>query len=123
MTQFLGSRCVLAVQNLQISTRYYTDVLGFANDAIEAPGWSFLSKDAFQVMLGECKDALPAGQLGDHSWFAHILVSDVDGYHREVSARGAIILSPPATKAWGLREFVARTPDGHRIVFGQQVAR
>jgi catechol 2,3-dioxygenase-like lactoylglutathione lyase family enzyme len=121
MTQFLGSRCVLAVRNLEVSTRYYTAILGFARDPTDAPGWSFLSKDAFRVMLGECKDALPAGDLGDHSWFAHVLVSGVDAYHDDVAARGGVIISPLATKPWGLREFVVRTPDGHRIVFGQEL--
>jgi len=28
-------------------------------------------------------------------------------------------LSQPATEPWGLREFSIRTPDGHRIRFGE----
>jgi predicted enzyme related to lactoylglutathione lyase len=117
-----GSRSVLAVRDLRVSTRFYMDVLGFTRDFGDgSDGWSFLSRDEFKVMLGECADATPAGDLGDHSWFAYITVEGVDELHDEVARRGATILSALATKPWGLREFSVRTPDGHRIVFGEPV--
>lgn len=72
-------------------------------------------------MLGECPAVTPAGELGDHSWFAYLLVEDVDRLHEEIAARGAGILSAPTTEPWGLREFSIRTPDGHRIKFGEPV--
>lgn len=56
MARVINSRCVLAVRNLKESTRYYTDVLGFQRDPIEADGWSFLTRDTFHLMLGECPD-------------------------------------------------------------------
>ena len=122
MPHITNSRCVLAVRDLAASTRFYTDVLGFQRDFGDgSDGWSFLSRDGFRVMLGECRDAMPAGELGDHSWFVYLTVDDVDELHAEVASRGAEILSRPATKPWGLREFVLRTPDGHRIVCGQPV--
>ena len=117
-----GARSVLAVLDLQVSTRYYMDVLGFTRDFGDgSDGWSFLSRDEFRVMLGECSDATPAGELGDHSWFAYVTVDGVDHLHAAVTGRGAHILSALATKPWGLREFSVRTPDGHRIVFGEPV--
>jgi uncharacterized glyoxalase superfamily protein PhnB len=122
MARILGSRCVLAVRNLEVSTRYYVEVLGFSRDPIEAKGWSFLSRDGFHVMLGECPDEPPAGALGDHSYFVHLLVDSVDDYYREVAARGASIRAAPADKPWGLREFSLATPDGHRMVIGQSIA-
>lgn len=121
MVRIIDSRCVLAVRDLEDSTRYYVDVLGFARDPIEAEGWSFLSRDSFKVMLGECPDERPASELGDHSYFAYLLVDDVDAYHREVAARGATVSSPPEDKPWGLREFALSTPDGHRITCGEPV--
>jgi uncharacterized glyoxalase superfamily protein PhnB len=108
------------VRDLGVSTRFYTNVLGFTRDfGDSSDGWSFLSRGAFRVMLGECPDAFPAGELGDHSWFAYVTVEDVDALYAEVTAREAQILSPLATKPWGLREFSLRTPDGHRITFGE----
>jgi len=117
----IDSRCVLAVQNLDVSTRYYVDVLGFRKDPIDAPGWSFLTRDGFRVMLGECADAPPAGELGDHSYFAYWNVDDVDRLYEELVAKGALLTSKPSNKPWGLREFSMRTPDGHRITCGQVI--
>jgi predicted enzyme related to lactoylglutathione lyase len=120
MPRFVNTRCVLAVRDLAVSTRFYMEVLGFTRDFGDgSDGWSFLSRDAFRVMLGECVDATPAGELGDHSWYAYVTVEGVDALHAEVAGRGAEILSRPATKPWGLREFSLRTPDGHRLVFGE----
>ncbi len=120
MPRMIGSRYVLAVRDLHISTRFYMDVLGCRRDFGDgSDGWSFLSRDDFHVMLGECPDEQPAGELANHSWFAYITVEGVDALHEELAARGAPILSPPVTEPWGMREFGIRTPDGHRIRFGE----
>lgn len=120
MPRITSSRCVLAVRDLAVATRFYTDVLGFTRDFGDgSDGWSFLSRDGFRVMLGECRDATPAAELGDHSWFVYLTVEGVDQLHADVVRQGAEILSRPTTKPWGLREFSLRTPDGHRIVFGE----
>ena len=123
MVRVLGSRSVLAVRDLARSTRFYLDVLGFQRDFGDgSDGWSFLSRGDFRVMLGECPDERPASELGNHSYVAYVLVEGVDGLYAELAGRGAEIPSPPATKPWGLREFGVRTPDGHRIQFGEVVA-
>ena len=119
MSRFVRPRSVLAVRDVVASTRYYTEVLGFGVDPIEAPGWSFLTRDGTHLMLGECPDEVSASETGNHSWFLHVLVEDVDGLHREVKKRGADIVVPLGNRAHGHREFVVRTPDGHRILFGE----
>ena len=78
MAKIVNSRCVLAVRDLKVSTRYYIDVLGFKKDPIDAEGWSFLTRDTFRVMLGECADERPASELGNHSYFAYWNVEGVD---------------------------------------------
>lgn len=122
MTRILRSRAVLAVQDLERSARYWMEVLGFAEDPIRSPGWRFLSRDGFAVMLGECRDEVPASATGNHSWFVHLLVDDVDAFHRDVVARGATAINAPTDRSYGLREFVLETPDGHRVVIGQELA-
>jgi uncharacterized glyoxalase superfamily protein PhnB len=114
---------VLAVRDLGVSTKYYVDVLGFQKDPIDAAGWSFLTRDRFHVMLGECRDAQPAGELGDHSYFVYWNVEGIDDLYRELVSRGALVTSAPTNTPWGLREFGLRTPDGHRIVCGQTIER
>jgi catechol-2,3-dioxygenase len=49
VSRVLDSRCVLAIQDLNISTRFYIEVLGFQLDPVDAKGWSFLSMDSFSL--------------------------------------------------------------------------
>jgi uncharacterized glyoxalase superfamily protein PhnB len=123
MARIINSRCVLAVQDLKTSTAYYRDVLGFSRDPIDAEGWSFLTRDGFRVMLGECRDEKPAGELGDHSYFVYWNVDNVDQFYQDILAKGALVTSAPSDKPWGLREFRLRTPDGHRITCGAELKR
>ena len=122
MPRIVDSRCVLAVRNLKESTQLYIDVLGFRCDFGDgSDGWSFLSRDNFKVMLGECPDEKPASELGDHSYVAYLTVEGLDQLHQELSAHGAQVISEPENEPWGVREFSIRTPDGHRIRFGEPI--
>jgi uncharacterized glyoxalase superfamily protein PhnB len=114
-----GTRLILAVRNLRAATDFYLTILGFTRDfGDESDGWSWLSRDNCRVGLGECPDAMPAKQLGDHSYVAYITVDDIDGLYSELLTRGAPIRAAPETKPWHMREFALETPDGHRMTFG-----
>ena len=120
MSRIVDVRSVLAVRDLRASTRHYVEVLGFRRDFGDGTdGWSFLSRDAFKVMLGECREAMPASELGDHSYVAYVVVDDVDQFYADVVARGAHVTSPPTDKPWGMREIALRTPDGHGFTFAE----
>lgn len=122
MAHIAELRVVLAVRDLAASTRFYIDRLGFHRDFGDASdAWSFLSRDAFKVMLGECPDEVPAAEIGNHSYVAYLLVDDVDGLHADLVRRGVPEMTAPTDEPWGLREFAIRTPDGHRIRFGQPI--
>lgn len=114
------TRHVLAVKDLQVETAYYINKLSFEHD-FSAPGWEFLSFGSFKLMLGECTDALSATETGDHSYFAHVLVENVDEIFLEFIANGAEFSQHVADKPWGLREFSVRTPGGHRLTYGQGI--
>jgi predicted enzyme related to lactoylglutathione lyase len=73
------------------------------------------------MMLGKCANAASAADTGPHSWFAYIDVDDVSKLHAEFVANKALIVQPPIDKPYGMRELVIATPDGHRIVFGQDL--
>jgi catechol 2,3-dioxygenase-like lactoylglutathione lyase family enzyme len=122
MSELTAVRCVLAVKDLARSVAFYRDALGFTLDA-EFPGWAILSRDRFQVMLGECRDALSAAETGDHSYFAYVTIEGIDDLYRELSAKGVARVQEIADKPWGMREFGVSTPDGHRILFGQAIGR
>ncbi len=116
----IHTRHVLAVKDLAAEAEYYINKLGFERD-FTAPGWEFLSFGAFKLMLGECTDAMSAVETGDHSYFAHVLVENVDEIFLEFMSNGAEFTQHVADKPWGLREFSVRTPGGHRITYGQEI--
>ncbi len=72
-------------------------------------------------MLGECPDAIPPADLGDHQYFAYIYLDDLDAYYAEIRDKGVDIIAGPEDKPWGMREMVVRTPDGHRVMFGEEL--
>jgi len=117
----LSSMFVIAVPELERSAVFYRDALGFAVREIGDPGWRLFVRDGCRIMAGECPDALPAAQLGDHSYFAYLVVDDVDAEHARAAAHGAEILKPPRDEPWGMREVALRTVDGHRLMIGQDL--
>lgn len=120
MTTLDHPRCVLAVPSLAASVPFYRDQLGMKVD-FETPGWTFMSRDGFAVMLGECPDAIPPSRLGDHSYFAYVNATDARALHDEFAQRGVDFIKALTDEPWGMREFGVRTVDGHRIMFGQRL--
>ncbi|MFZ1699864.1 MAG: VOC family protein [Pyrinomonadaceae bacterium] len=117
----MHTRHVLAVKDLAVEADYYRNKLGFDHD-FSVPGWEFLSFGIFKVMLGHCVDAMWAHETGDHSYCSYAFVEDVDEIYREFTENGANMSAPPQNKPWGLREFMVKTPSGHRIMFGQEIS-
>ena len=112
---------VLAVPNLARSSAFYRDVLGF--DVRElGPGWLLYSKDGCQIMAGECADAIPPRELGDHSYFGYLVVDDVDECYRRVTEANVEVGKSLRNEPWGMREFGLRTADGHRIMIGSELS-
>src|SRR5262245_44125180 len=114
---------VLAVRDIDLSAKYFCEVLGFVLEWPEATDWRLVRRDGVRVMLGKCPNATPAAELGPHSWFAYLDTDGVDRLHADFVAKGAVIRQPPIDRPYGMREFEVATPDGHRIVFGQDIAK
>lgn len=120
MGQILANHYVLAVHDLDRSAAFYRDVLGFA-EYMRPDGWVFMKRDNVMVMMGLCTDAIPPGELGDHSYFGYLRVDDADAFYETAKAKGAEIVMTLASKPWGMREFGLRTVDGHRIMVGHVI--
>jgi predicted enzyme related to lactoylglutathione lyase len=112
---------VIAVPDLERSSAFYRDVLGFAATKLGDYGWQMFARDNCKIMVGECRDAMPATDIGDHSYFAYLTVDDVDAYYRRVRDSRTEVVKDLRTEPWGMREFGLRTVDGHRIMIGSRV--
>lgn len=100
---------------------WFRDVLGAVLDD-PAPGdWRFCRAGDVIFMLGRCPDAVPASELGDHSYVAYLNVDDVDVFYERAVAAGAEVAQPPTNEPWGMREMALRSPDGHRFMLGQSI--
>lgn len=120
MQQIKGVRFVLAVHDLTKSVAYYTKQLGFTL-LEEPPGWAFLRRESWLLMLGECKDSIETKKLGDHSYFAYIDADNVEKLFEEFSSKDVTIRKQLKSEPWGMKEFSIETIDGHRIMFGEQI--
>jgi uncharacterized glyoxalase superfamily protein PhnB len=120
MPDILTATYVLAVHDLSASRAFYIEKLGFTED-LRVEGWSFLRRGACRLRLGDCPGIRPMSDSPDHSWFAYLNVRDASALYRECVGNGVEIWQPLADKPWGMREFAIVTPDGHRIVFGEEI--
>jgi len=111
----LRSHPVLAVHDLDRSSAWYEAVFGADRHDVDPGNWVFCVAGDLRFMLGRCPDALPASEIGDHSYVAYLEVDDVDALHARALAADAEVLKPPTDEPWGRRELVLRSPDGHRF--------
>ncbi len=121
MPTITSNHYVLAVPDLERSAEWYARVLGCEREDVDPGNWVFMSRDGVEFMLGRCPDAIPVAELGDHQYFAYLVVDDVDAMHEHAVAVGAEIQFPPRTAEYGMREFALRTADGHRMMIAQRV--
>ena len=120
MSDILASTFVLAVNDLELSKKFFMEKLGFAEN-MSVDGWSFLSRGACKLRLGDCPGIRPMSDAQDHSWFADLHVQDAAQLYNEIVENRVEIWHELADKPWGMREFAIVTPDGHRIVFGEKL--
>ncbi len=120
MVTVTRSMYVIAVPDLERSSQFYRDVLGFEVNEVGDPGWRMYDLGACRMLVGECPDAIPPREIGDHSYFAYLIVEDVDDYYALLKTRGVEFVKALRNEPWAMREFGIRTIDGHRIMFGQR---
>lgn len=112
---------VIAVLNLQKSSDFYQNILGFDVAEIGDDGWRMYVKDDCHIMAGNCPDAIAPNELGDHSYFCYLVVESADNYYAELISNKAELSKPPEDKPWQMREFAITTIDGHRIMVGERL--
>lgn len=113
---------VLAVPDVEAAARWWIEVMGFEH-WMSPEGWRFVRRGDCALMMGECPDAIPVRDLGDHQYFAYFELDDVDAYHAEIRGRCETIAMAPTDRPWGMREMIVATPDGHRMVFAEDLEK
>jgi catechol 2,3-dioxygenase-like lactoylglutathione lyase family enzyme len=114
------SMFVIAVPNLEESARFYRHAPGFEIHEMGDPGWRMYVRDECRIMAGECPDAIAPENLGDHSYFAYLVVENADEYFEVMRSNDVEILKTITDEPWQMREFAIRTIDGHRIMIGER---
>jgi predicted enzyme related to lactoylglutathione lyase len=112
---------VLAVHDLERTRRWYETVLGCTSEDIDPGNWVLLRACGVTFMVGHCPDAVPPAELGDHNYFAYLVVDDVDAFERRARELDADFIKLARDEPWGMRELGLRTVDGHRIMIGQPI--
>ncbi len=67
------------------------------------------------IMAGEWPGRTP------DAYFAYIEMDDIGAYYQRLLAAKVEVLKELASEPWGMKEFLIRTVDGHRIMFGQDL--
>jgi lactoylglutathione lyase len=129
MTTFTSVTPNLLVRDIERTTAFYRDVLGFAvkQTVPDAPPFVFvwLERDGVPVFLNDPKaiehdfpDAArrPAG--GTATLF--FVITGVDALHEQVKSHARVIM-PLKTQFYGMREFAIEDPDGHILTFAERV--
>jgi catechol 2,3-dioxygenase-like lactoylglutathione lyase family enzyme len=130
MTTFSSVTPSLLVADIDRSSAFYQDVLGFqVKETVPdvAPFvFVWLERDGVSVFLNDQKavahdfpDAMRRTPGGTATMF--FVVSDVDALHAHVAPHGQMVM-PLKTQFYGMREFAIEDPDGHLITFAERVA-
>ena len=126
MTRLKDMVAILICDDVQLSIRFYEDILGFTvvdrMDAVGRTGWASIRKDDVQLMLAS-PDYMPIpekaeGRLSQAMFYFY--PDDVEQLHAEISNKG-MNPSKIETRLYGMKEFELIDPDGHVLVFGQEV--
>ncbi|OBH02880.1 VOC family protein [Mycobacterium sp. E1747] len=119
--EFLSADPVLAVHDLDAAAEWFRSVLGCDITEPDPGNWTFCAAGPVTFRLGRCPDALPAAQLGDHSYLAYLTVDCVDTFYRRAVSEQAEVIKVPTTEPWGRREMGLRSPEGHRFMLSERV--
>ena len=117
MATILQNLTILAVEDLEVSRRFYMEQMGF-DEYLRVNGWSFLNRGSLYLRIGHCPGIVPMTRCPDHSLIIQAVVDDARALQEELASNG-VDASIPEDKPWGFREFGVLTPDGHRFLFAQ----
>jgi catechol 2,3-dioxygenase-like lactoylglutathione lyase family enzyme len=114
-----GSATTFHVSDLASSLKFYTDILGFS-ERFRFGDYAGVQHGEVQIHLSG-PNSTNKRQIGQGS--IYVFCDDVDGYYRDVIARGATAQAAPMDYEYGMRDFVIEDPDRNLVAFGQETAK
>lgn len=130
MTTFTSVTPNLIVRDIDASTAFYRDVLGFAvkQTVPDAAPFVFvwLERDGVPVFLNApaaVEKDLPGAASRQPGGTATLffVITGVDDLHALVAPKVPVVMSL-RTQFYGMREFAVEDPDGHLLTFAERVS-
>ena len=105
----------IPVADLSAATTYYRDTLRFNVDWVAQDiALAGISRDDCRLFLAGAAFREERGNVGPVTTWLNLRSNrEVDELHEAWHAAGAIVLSAPESKPWGLHEFIAADRDGN----------
>ena len=123
MANFLQITPFMHVADVEATTRFFEDILGF-EVLYRQVGYAYIEREGCGIRIleaGEGNPLLP----GNRRFRYYIDVRDVDGLYAELKPKLDRLpkkdVHGPADKPYGQRELLVKVPDGDLIAFGQGI--
>lgn len=114
---------MLLVADIERSTAYYRDCLGFTCEVYgDPPDFIVAKRDEATILMALCEEPdriVPNWAIVEKVWNVFIRVDDVEAVYAEVKERGAPIDYTLYHAPSGFREFGVQDPDGYDIAIGE----
>ena len=112
--------CVIPIlysDDVARSLKFYTEVLGFEEY------WAWDEEPTFGgAVSGDTTIFFCKGAQGHKGTWLALNVKNVDEYYEVLRHKEVVILSPPNTKPWSMREMLVEDPDGHILRIGHNTS-
>lgn len=114
----VGIAPVFVVRDITASVAWYRDVMGFEVAFLYGEPTFYAGVCCGEVTIHMQVAGAATRQPGQS--VANIFTADVDAFYRAITARGAVALTPPDDRPYGMRDFDIHDPDGNSLCFGTE---
>ncbi|MGB1287539.1 MAG: GNAT family N-acetyltransferase [Aggregatilineales bacterium] len=116
---------VLHVKDVTESAHFYRDKLGFEIDFFygDPPNYSIVSRGDWSgnLMSIHLSQSAEPHEINPTGHFIVFMDSGIDALYERYRDNGVDIISIPANKPWGMREFIIKDINGYQLLFSTNI--